>query len=225
MKKYGYIYIHKNKENGHVYVGQSVQTPERRFRKGAKGLNSYKTCPAMHAALLKYGWDGFETDIVAYADSQEELNKLEEEYIKEYNSSDGVHGYNTVTFSEGRGHQAEETKEKIRQRQLSYNQKLREAGIVKIAPNRKEHQEIDGVECKHCNDCEKWKPLTEYGFKKDTWDSLITFCKECNRDRMRAYRIKNPPKRLSKQEFQESYKTRKFSEGQRRRFDKKENGA
>ncbi len=224
--RYGYIYIHKNKENGHIYVGQSIQDEKRRFRKTEKNYNAYKTCPAMYAALNKYTWAGFETKIIDWADSQEELNALEEKYITEFKSADGTHGYNTVKFSEGRGKQAESTKEKIRERQLQHNKKLKEAGIIKIAPNRKEHQLINGNECKHCHDCNIWKPIAEFGFKKDTWDQLITFCRTCNRDRMRKYRILNPPKKLSKQEWEQSYKDRKLamSEGQKNRLIKKETG-
>ena len=226
MYNYGYIYIHKNKENGHIYVGQSIQDPKRRFRKTESNYNSYKTCPAMYAALVKYGWESFDTETICWSDNQENLNWLEEYFIKYFHSADGKNGYNTVKFSEGRGLQSESTKEKIRIKQLNYNKKLREAGMIKVSPKRREHTIIDGVEGKLCTGTNPnhWAPLTAFGVKADTWDGLLHDCRECRKLAMREYRKTHPPKKLSKEEFQASYKNRKFSEGQKRRFNQKRNG-
>lgn len=223
MSKYGFIYIHKNKINGHVYIGQSIQSPERRFRKGAKGLNAYKSCPAMYAALLKYGWENFETEILAWTETQEQLNALEEQYIKEYNSADGKNGYNTVTFSQGRGQQADTTKEKIRQIQLKRYSKMKKEGTPIIPVNKQYHKNINGIDCKECTKCLIYIPLTSFGIKKDTWDKLLHDCRECRKLAMREYRKLHPPKKLSPEEFQKSYEKRKqaFSEGQKRRFNVK----
>lgn len=187
MKSYGYIYIHKNKENGHVYIGQSIQEPERRFRKGAKALNSYKTCPAMYAALQKYGWEGFETKILAWAVNQETLNKLEEFYIKMYQSADGTHGYNSNWFSEGRGKQANSTKEKIRQKRMEY---LKYNEPIRFGPPRKLHQFFEDGEYKHCSICKIWKLLIEFGSYCSTWDKLHRKCKQCHNIYRRQYPYK-----------------------------------
>lgn len=50
------IYIHKNRINGKMYIGQTKQPLERRFRNG-KG---YIHCPKFYAAIQKYGWKNFE---------------------------------------------------------------------------------------------------------------------------------------------------------------------
>ncbi len=211
MVKYGYIYIHKNKENGHVYVGQSTQTPERRFRKGAKALNAYKTCPAMYAALVKYGWAGFDTEIIAWADSQEELNKLEEKYISEYQSADGRNGYNTVKFSEGRGKQSENTKEKIRQKQLEASKRRKDAGIVVIPHNKLEYKVIDGQTYKHCNGngTPHWDLIEKFGKYKRTKDKLHWKCKKCQRE----YKHQHKYVCLSDEEWKLSYKNRQKKKG------------
>ncbi len=220
--------MHINQENGHVYVGQSTQAPERRFRKGAKGLNSYKTCPAMYAALQKYGWDKFETTIMEWADSQEELNALEEKYINLHQSADGKHGYNSNWISEGRGKQAEGTKEKIRQVQLRRYEKMRNDGKTIPAPiPRIEHKIMDGVECKQCTNCIIYLPLINFGEKKDTWDKLLHDCRECRKLAMREYRKLHPPKKLTAEQLKQSYEDRKqaLSEGQKRHIAQKKNGA
>lgn len=56
-----YIYIHKNKENGKVYIGQTKRDPERRWSKEGK---YYRNCKRFYSAILKYGWDGFEHEIL-----------------------------------------------------------------------------------------------------------------------------------------------------------------
>lgn len=212
MKQYGYIYIHKNKINGHVYVGQSTQAPERRFRKGAKGLNSYRTCPAMYAALVKYGWEGFNTEILVWADTQQELNELEEKYINEYNSADGVHGYNTKKISEGRGKQAERTKEKLREKQLAAAKRKKDAGIIVIPHNKLEYKIVDGIEYRHCSGNERmshWVSVDDFGKNKNTWDGLHWKCRICQN----KYKNQHKYKKLSPEEFKASYIGRQKKNG------------
>ncbi len=191
-KEYGYIYIHKNKANGHVYIGQSTQLPERRFRKGAISFNSYKTCPAMYAALEKYGWDGFETEIIVWADSQEELNLLEESYINQYNSADGTHGYNTSWISEGRGKQSESTKEKIRQKQIDTVKRKKEAGIIIIPHNKLEYKIIENQTFKHCNGngTSHYELISCFGKNKRTHDGLHLKCRKCHNEYRQRYKYK-----------------------------------
>ena len=50
------VYQHKNKINGKVYIGITMQDPERRWRHG----EGYKSSPHFYAAIQKYGWDNFE---------------------------------------------------------------------------------------------------------------------------------------------------------------------
>ena len=89
----GKIYIHRNKINGKVYVGQTIQrVVTDRF--GKDGRN-YKGSPKFWAAIKKYGWDAFETTILpeVYTDKRS-LDLAEVAYIKMYDSCNN--GYNTI---------------------------------------------------------------------------------------------------------------------------------
>ena len=92
------IYLHRNKFNNKVYIGQTIQTPEERWKKG-KG---YKNNPYFDAAIQKYGWDNFEHIILEQSEewSQEELDNKEREYIRQYRATEPQYGYN---ITEGGG--------------------------------------------------------------------------------------------------------------------------
>ena len=84
------VYIHKNKQNGKVYIGQTCQKPERRWSNGY----GYKGCPKFYAAIQKYGWDNFEHIIVQEYLTKEEADNLEKELISKYDSTSKEAGYN-----------------------------------------------------------------------------------------------------------------------------------
>lgn len=92
MKK-GIIYKHVNKTNGKVYIGSTIQNPNRRWRKSNKSFPSYKQCTAFYNALKAYGWDSFDSIIVEDNIPLDELNKKEEFYINQHNSL-APNGYN-----------------------------------------------------------------------------------------------------------------------------------
>lgn len=85
------IYMHKNKINGKVYIGQTIQQVEDRWKNGT----GYKTCYIFYSAIQKYGWDNFEHIILEQGDwTQEELNEKEKYYINLYDSTNSNKGYN-----------------------------------------------------------------------------------------------------------------------------------
>lgn len=85
------IYAHKNKINGKIYIGQTKQEPEKRWKNGA----GYKNCTLFYEAIKKYGWNNFEHIILEQKEmSQEEANNKEDFYIKLYNSKNINFGYN-----------------------------------------------------------------------------------------------------------------------------------
>ena len=87
------IYMHRNKINGKVYIGQTKQNLSQRFRNG-KG---YEKCTYFYRAIKKYGWDNFEHIILEEnISTPEEANNREKYWIKYYNSNIGSKGYNST---------------------------------------------------------------------------------------------------------------------------------
>ena len=107
MKKYT-IYIHKNKINGKVYIGQTSQEPKKRWDNG----RGYKTSSKFYNAILKYGWDNFEHIILYTNLTLEEANQKEQELIEQYKSYKDDFGYNITRGGRNFTH-SEETKRKI----------------------------------------------------------------------------------------------------------------
>lgn len=86
---FGTIYKITNKENGKIYIGQTIRTLEKRwqFHTLSKG------CKALHAAIQKYGKDSFEIKPIVHCNSYAELNAREIMCIKLFNSL-APNGYN-----------------------------------------------------------------------------------------------------------------------------------
>lgn len=137
------IYVHINKINGKIYIGQTSQNnPTRRWNTDGSG---YKDNTHFWNSIQKYGWNNFEHIILLDNLSLEMANIIEEELIRKYNSTNPKIGYNlryggnNSSFSEqtiekfkemrkgsqkgklnnfyGK-HHTEETKEKLRQNHI-----------------------------------------------------------------------------------------------------------
>lgn len=85
------IYAHINKINGKVYVGQTIQLPEKRWKNG----KAYKPCTLFYNAIEKYGWENFEHIILVQDEmTGEKATELEQYYIEFYDSKNPQKGYN-----------------------------------------------------------------------------------------------------------------------------------
>ena len=84
------IYVHINKVNRKIYIGQTKQTLEQRSSNG----NAYKNCRHFWNAIQKYGWENFEHIVLIENLSLEMANIIEEELIKKYNTTNHNNGYN-----------------------------------------------------------------------------------------------------------------------------------
>lgn len=104
------VYQHKNKINGKIYIGITMQKPEQRWRYG----EGYKSSPHFYAAIQKYGWDNFEHNILFQNLTKEEACKKEQEFIAKFNSINREFGYNSTSGGEIFV-MNEETKQKISQ--------------------------------------------------------------------------------------------------------------
>lgn len=104
------IYMHRNKINGKVYIGQTCQKPSYRWKRSGKG---YMTCEIMWKAICKYGWNNFEHIILKENLSLEEANFYEEFYIKKFNARNKKFGYNIRQGGKNTP-LSEKTKQKLR---------------------------------------------------------------------------------------------------------------
>lgn len=105
------IYIHRNKINNKVYVGQTGQQVNQRWRNG-KG---YANNSLFYRAIEKYGWDNFDHDIIFTGLDKEQANRLEIETISLFDSNNPDKGYNLTEGGQGTNgyHLTEEHKKHI----------------------------------------------------------------------------------------------------------------
>lgn len=95
MEEENYIvYCHTNKTNNKKYIGITKRKPEERW--GTNGKNYKKSNPYFYNAIEKYGWDGFEHEILCSGLSKKEACQKEIELIKEFKTSQRDFGYNIL---------------------------------------------------------------------------------------------------------------------------------
>ena len=82
---YGFIYITTNLINNMKYIGQ---------HKGDGSDNYLGSGDRLIKAIKKYGKKNFTRKILCFANSPEELNRLEKEYIEKYNAVESEEFYN-----------------------------------------------------------------------------------------------------------------------------------
>lgn len=108
MKAYGIIYKITNKINGKIYIGQTTQKISDRLRQHTKERRNYP----IKNALVKYGINNFNIEIICSTDNQDSLNVLEQEFINKFNSLKPF-GYNIRLGGAGGGKLSESTKKLI----------------------------------------------------------------------------------------------------------------
>ncbi|MCF0126859.1 MAG: GIY-YIG nuclease family protein [Clostridia bacterium] len=113
------IYKITNKINNKNYIGQTTRSLEDRKKDYVKEVRFSKADRPIIRAMRKYGIENFEFEILKdNVETQDELDILEIQYIKKYNTQVDVgDGYNLKYGGQG-GKHAEETKRKIGEAQL-----------------------------------------------------------------------------------------------------------
>ena len=110
------VYIHTS-PSGKRYVGQTKTSLSHRWRNGNgylykyKNKNEYKQ-PAFARAILKYGFDNFEHEVVASNLTKEEADNFEKLLIEKLDTMNPRYGYNCVGGGNN-GSLSEKTKRKI----------------------------------------------------------------------------------------------------------------
>lgn len=90
----GIIYKITNKNNGKVYIGQTIQAFKRRIKSHRSHLqNQTHHNELLQKAYNKYGWDAFEAEIIETCDV-DEIDAKERFWISQYKATDRAHGYN-----------------------------------------------------------------------------------------------------------------------------------
>ena len=134
-----YLYCIQNLKNGKKYIGQTIQTIEKRVNRHKAGEF------AIGNAFRKYGEDCFVVGILEETMCPAVLNHLEKKYIKEY-SSMYPNGYN---LTEGGQHKlSPKSIEKMKQTKLNSEWKpsdkqieaLRQSRIKAVICNETEEQ-------------------------------------------------------------------------------------
>lgn len=105
------IYMHLNKTNGKVYIGQTNRRCiNDRFGKDGK---RYYACPMFGSAIKKYGWDNFSHIILEDNVSADMVDYKERFYISLYHSTDKDFGYNLASGGSFGKTIPQETRKKI----------------------------------------------------------------------------------------------------------------
>lgn len=128
MKNEYCVYVHTNKTNGKKYVGITRQKPENRWHGGS----AYKYNPHFYKAINKYGWDGFDHEVLMSGLTKEQANQWEVSLIAQYGSTNPEKGYNVSDGGEGH---------------VSYSKEMRRR--MSEAAKRRNHDPV-----KHENLCE-----------------------------------------------------------------------
>lgn len=171
------VYKHTNKINNKVYIGITGRKAELRWRKGI-GYRPKKTTHVayFYNAILKYGWDSFDHEILYSSLTKEEAEIKEIALIYSYQSNVRVFGYNIDSGGNSRGKLSEETKKKVseswninkeeRSRRISEGKK----GIKFTDEHRKNLSEA-----KKGKKAANRRPVSQYDLKMNfikRWESL-----------------------------------------------------
>lgn len=171
----GFIYKIKNKKDGKIYIGQTINTVEYRFKQHWRETKSEyklgKTTSYFHNALYKYGIDSFTVDILEEVENNE-LNQREIYWIKELNSTNREIGYNiglggetAVTTPEVRAKIGVKTKERWKDERSA---KLMREGLEKAT---KEWQKLS-AEKRIVKKC----ALCDIEFSVAEWEKNRKYC-------------------------------------------------
>ena len=130
------IYQHINKKNNKSYIGQTCNLKRRIGLNGSGYLTKnpkgeYRQI-AFASAILKYGWDNFETKILKEHLTLDEANYYESFYIEKYQTYKPKYGYN-IRKGGNNASPSEETRKKIgeAQRHISEKERKRRSEVRK----------------------------------------------------------------------------------------------
>jgi group I intron endonuclease len=146
-KVYGRIYLITNLINNKKYIGQTINSIEKRFSEHcSRAKNKKYSNTAIIHAINKYGKENFTIEQIDIAYSQKELNILEGVYISWFKSL-APYGYNLTNIINGKGSfkPSKETIEKLKK----YAQ-TNEAKLKSCNNGKRGRKSITGSKSKYC---------------------------------------------------------------------------
>jgi group I intron endonuclease len=139
-----FIYKITNKINGKVYIGQTINNINDRFRRHINDSNNNILDTHFARAIKKYGEENFYIEKIDEANSQEELTLKEKYWIDEYDSiNNGYNETNSIykcggnTYLSKTKEEMDIIKEKIRKTKIgSLNPNARKVKITNISDEK-----------------------------------------------------------------------------------------
>lgn len=95
-----YVYVITNTVNDKAYVGQTCNSPRRRWSEHVRNAIKTKKGSALGSAIRKYGKSAFNMVVIGEVSTRERLNDLEKLWITLLESH-GPRGYNLTIGGEG----------------------------------------------------------------------------------------------------------------------------
>ena len=105
-----HIYKFTHIESNRCYIGQTIQDPNQRRLEHIADSRYTTRVYHFHNAIRKYGIDAFKFEVIAEANSLEELNMLEEKYVEQFDSINN--GFN-IRQAGGNKLHSEESKKRM----------------------------------------------------------------------------------------------------------------
>lgn len=109
MKKEYCVYVHTNKTNGKRYVGITRRDVKERWRKGS----TYRYNDHFYRSIMKYGWDGFEHEVLFTGLTKAEADEMERCLIRLWECTDSNKGYNIALGGDGHESYSPQTRRKM----------------------------------------------------------------------------------------------------------------
>ena len=109
------VYVHTS-PSGKMYVGQTCQSLKKRWGENGRRYLEKKNNQYIHSAfacaILKYGWENFEHEVIASNLTKDEANNFEKLLIEKLDTRNSKFGYNCKEGGSN-GALSEETRKKI----------------------------------------------------------------------------------------------------------------
>lgn len=205
------IYKITNQINGKIYIGQTINTLEKRFNRHKQDALSGRLDTHFARALREYGVDNFIAEVIENVNSQEELNIREHYWINYYNScKEGYNETNSILKSGGNTYQSKTTEEmeiikakiretkiggknpaskKVKCKNIKTNQELHFNSLSEMQQYfKEENHNFITRRCNHTIKC-LYKQEWLIAYEEDEYDTTLTAYK--NNARAKQIKVTN----------------------------------